>query len=242
MPATPSKSSVPFVRSGSEGPPEPVQRYLAAVSLHNRAPVRRARLTQSGVFRIREEPPRWEPFTAEQAVTTEPKGFVWKAKVRMGRLLSVRVVDAYQNGAGFLRARLLGIVPLAKAEGPEADDGELMRYLSEAVWYPSALMPDTRLRWQPVDDRAAVAVLRDCDHEVALKFSFDGDGLVFRVDGDRFRTEKGGYRKRPWTAYCSNYAERYGFLIPLEARVAWHLPGGEMEYFRGSIQSIEYDP
>lgn len=207
MPVAPSKESVPFVRSGSEGLPAPVQRYLRAVNLHNRARVQRVRFTQSGVFRIREEPPRWESFTAEQTVTTEPPGFVWKAKIRMGRVLSVRVVDAYQNGAGFLRARLLGIVPLAKAEGPEADEGELMRYLSEAVWYPSALEPDTRLRWHLVDDRAAVAVFRDCDHEVALKFSFGGDGLVFRVDGDRFRTEKGGYRKRPWTAYCSNYAE-----------------------------------
>lgn len=241
MPSSPAKQEE-FSSPHREGLPSPVRRYLSAAVPENRPLPARIRLTQSGVFCIRDEPARWEPFTAEQVVTTEPPGFVWKANIRMGRLLSVRVVDAYQLGAGSLKARLLGIVPLAKAAGQELDEGELMRYLSETVWYPPVLLPGVRLRWQSLDERSAVATFRDSGHEAALKFSFDNDGLVFRVDGERFRTVKDAYRKTPWTAYCSDYAERDGFLIPLEARVAWHLPEGEREYFRGRIQSIVYDP
>jgi hypothetical protein len=218
-----------------------VRRYLTAVIPENRRRVRRARFTQSGVLRVGEEVGKWQPFTAEQDVVTNPPGFVWNATVRMGPLLSVRVMDAYQNGCGVLRARLLGVVPVARASGPEMDEGEMMRYLAEAIWYPTALVPDERLRWWPVDESSALAVLSDKGREVSVKFRFDDQGMVYRIDADRYRAENRGYRRRPWSAYCGEYALRDGFRIPLEARVVWHFPQVELEYFRGRIESAEYN-
>jgi hypothetical protein len=52
----------------------------------------------------------------------------------------------------------------------------------------------------------------------------------------RFRIAENGL-----AAYCSNYAERDGFVIPLEPRLAWYLRGGEREYLRGTVRSMEYD-
>jgi len=144
--------------------------------------------------------------------------------------------------AGLLRARLLGVFTVADASGPEADSGEMMRYLAEAIWYPTALVPDEWLRWQAVDERSAIAVLTDGGQEVAVKFFFDDEGLVSHFEAERFRIEKGRCRKVPWRAYCSGYTVRGGFRVPREARVAWRLPEGELEYFRGRIENIEYDP
>ena len=225
-----------------EDVPTPVRRYLAAAVPENRPRVQRVRFTQAGLFRTRDEGEHWQPFTAEQHVSTDPPGFVWEASIRMAPFLSVRVADTYQEGRGALRARLLGVVPLAEAAGPEMDEGEMMRYLAEAIWYPTALVPDERLSWRPVDERSALAVMNDGGREVAVKFSFDEEGMVFRIDADRFHAENGGYRKRPWTAYCGVYELRDGFRIPLEARVVWHYPKVDLEYFEGRIQSIEYDP
>jgi hypothetical protein len=225
-----------------EGLPEPVRRYLALAIPEGRPRVRRARFTQAGVFRTRDEPEQWQPFRAVQQVTTSPPGFVWDATVRMAPLLSARVVDAYRHGSGVLRARLLGVFTVADAAGPEVDSGELMRYLAAAIWYPTALAPNERLRWQAVDERSAIAVLHDSGREVAMKFCFDDNGLVSHIEAERFRVEKGRSRKIPWRTYCSRYEVRGGLRIPLEARVAWCLPEAELEYFRGRIEEIEYDP
>jgi hypothetical protein len=224
-----------------EGLPAPVRRYLGLVIGESRPRVRCVRLTQTGLFRTREQPEQWQPFRAVQHVTTSPPGFVWDATVRMASLLSVRVVDSYREGSGLLRARLLGAFTVADSSGPETDSAEMIRYLSEAIWYPTALVPDERLRWQALDDHSAVAVLSDCGREVAVKFRFDEQGLVSCIEAERFRIEEGRTRKVPWRAYGSRYEVRGGFRIPLEARAAWCLPEGELEYFRGRIESITYD-
>jgi hypothetical protein len=225
-----------------EGLPPPVQRYLARVIPEGSQRARHVRITQSGVFRTRDQPERWQDFHAVQHVSTTPPGFVWDATIRMGPLFSVRVLDAYREGSGRLLARLLGAFPVADESGPEVDSGELMRYLAEAVWYPTALVPDDRLSWQPLDDRSAVAVLKDGGQEVSMTFHFDEDGLVSAVEGERFRAENGRYRKLPWVGYHSSYELRDGFYVPTEARVAWRLPEGDSEYFRGRIQGVEYGP
>ena len=224
-----------------EGLPAPVRRYLGLVIPEGQPRVRCVRFTQTGVFRTREEPEQWRLFRAVQHVTNSPPGFVWDATVRMAPLLAVRVVDAYHEGAGLLRARLLGVFAVADASGPETDSGEMMRYLAEAIWYPTALLPDEWLRWQALDDRSAVAVLNDRGREVSVQFHFDDEGLIRCCEAERFRIEKGRSRKLPWRAYCSGYEVRGGFRIPLEARVVWRLPACELEYFRGRIESIAYD-
>jgi hypothetical protein len=160
----------------------------------------------------------------------------------MAPLLPARVVDAYREGSGMLRVRLWGVFTLVDVSGAEVDSGEMMRFLAEAIWYPTALVPNERLRWQAVDERSAIAVLRDGGREVAVKFCFDDEGLISHAEAERFRLEKGRSRKVPWRADCSRYEVRDGLRIPLEARVAWCLPEGEMEYFRGRIESISYDP
>jgi len=242
MAAARREDSELVTKSQYEGLPAPVRRYLALVIPEGRSRVRRVRFTQTGVFRTREQPEQWGPFRAVQHVATSPPGFVWDATIRMAPLLSARVVDSYIEGAGLLRARLLGVFTVADASGPEADSGEMMRYLAEAIWYPTALVPDEWLRWQAVDERSAIAVLTDGGQEVAVKFFFDDEGLVSHFEAERFRIEKGRCRKVPWRAYCSGYTVRGGFRVPREARVAWRLPEGELEYFRGRIENIEYDP
>ena len=38
-------------------------------------------------------------------------------------------------------------------------EGELMRFLAEAAWYPTALLPSQGVRWQGADERSAFATL-----------------------------------------------------------------------------------
>ena len=74
--------------------------------------------------------------------------------------LNVLVHDAYIAGEEFLQADLLGLVTLADIrDTSEAAQGEQMRFLAEAAWYPTALLPSQGVRWEAIDDLSARATL-----------------------------------------------------------------------------------
>ena len=96
------------------------------------------------------------PFTADQLVTVRPPGFDWDARIRMLPGLSVFVRDAYREGAGLLRAEAAGLVTVADLPpSPDLARGELLRWLAEAPWFPTALLPSQGVRWEALaEDRA----------------------------------------------------------------------------------------
>jgi hypothetical protein len=64
----------------------------------------------------------------------------------------------------------------AAAGGIEMNSGSLHRYLAEAVWYPSALLPGPRQQWTPVDATRALATLTNDRTSVSLEFRFAESG------------------------------------------------------------------
>jgi hypothetical protein len=123
----------------------------------------------------------------------------------------------------------------------ELAEGELIRFLAEAAWYPTALIPRPGLEWTETGQNTARATLSDGSISVDLDFTFGKDGMI-----DTVRTEK-RYRgvddeviPTPWEGRFWNYQRRDGMMIPVEGEVAW-LPAGEKKpYWRGTIQEIEY--
>jgi hypothetical protein len=76
----------------------------------------------------------WKPFTAGQVISIHEPGFARLARMQAAPLVSARILDCYVDGEGLLDARLFGSLPLARAAGPQADEGELMLYLAELAW------------------------------------------------------------------------------------------------------------
>src|SRR5207249_11032068 len=99
-------------------------------------------------------------------VSTDPPGFVWDAAIRVAPFLSVRVRDAYIRGAGSMQGRLAAVVTVVdQRDRPELNAGALQRYLAEAVWFPTALLPGQGVAWQAVD--------RSEEHTSELQSRFD---------------------------------------------------------------------
>jgi hypothetical protein len=226
------------VLAATEKLPPPVRRYLRHAVPEGRAMIRRVRIEQDGAFRA-EAGAEWQAFRALQHVTTSPPGFVWDASI--GEALPIHVMDAYLRGSGRLRAKLLATFVVADAAGPEVNSGQLSRYLAEAIWYPSALLPSDRLHWSALDNHSAIAELRDRGTKVFVTFHFGGDDQITGISAQRYYTEAGRQELREWVAWCGDYFTQDGFRIPRETRVAWKLPSGEFEYFRGRVQGIEYE-
>jgi hypothetical protein len=225
------------------GLPAPVQRYFRAVLREGQPMVAAVSVEHAGTFNMSETGEQWKPFTSSQRVVTKRPGFVWDGRIAMMPGLRVRVHDAYVAGEGILHATLFGLVPLADVRGtPEVAQGELMRFLAEAAWYPTALLPSQGVRWEAVDERSAKATLRDGETTLTLTFRFDEAGLIESVRAEaRGRTVKGAVVPTPWEGRWRNYELRDGMRVPLEGEVAWMLPEGPKPYWRGRITSLSHE-
>ena len=233
-----------FDRAELAALPAPVQRYLGRVLKEGQPLIAVARFTHSGTFNLGATQPRWAPFTSDQIVITQRPGFDWDGRIAIGAGLSVRVHDAYVAGEGLLVAKPMGLFAVANIRGtPEVAQGELMRYLAEAPWYPSALLPSQGVRWQAIDERHAHATLTDGNTTVSVVFSFGADGLIETVFAQaRARTVADRIEMTPWQVRVWNYAERGGVTMPLEGEVAWLLPAGPYPYWRGKLETISHEP
>ncbi len=223
--------------------PAPVARYFRAVLTPGQRLVTAARVAHTGTFNLDESGERWVPFTSHQLVITRRPGFDWDARIRMAPGVTVRVHDAYVAGEGILHAAVFGLVTVAEMRGtPEAAAGELMRYVAEAVWYPTALLPSQGVRWVAVDERTARATLADDPTQVTLEFGFDTAGLIATVRAaERSRAVGGRPVPTPWQGRFWAYEVRDGMRVPLEGEVGWVLPGGFAPYWRGRITAIAYE-
>jgi hypothetical protein len=227
----------------TEDLPLPVQRYFRAVLKNGQPVVAAARVSQKGQLNMSEADQKWSPFTSTQVVVTQRPGFVWDARIRVAPGIHVFVQDAYVAGEGLLHAKLLGLVTLADIRGtPEAAQGELVRFLAEAAWYPTALLPSQGVHWEALDGTSARATLHDGLTTVSLEFRFDADGPIRSVRAAaRYRTVNGTMVATPWQGTFWAYDVRNGMRVPLEGEVAWQLPEGVWPYWRGRLKEISYE-
>ena len=223
--------------------PFPVQRYLKTVLPDGQRPVAAVEIEQTGTFNISETTERWKPFTARQRVVTQRPGFVWNARIALIPGLPAFVQDACFGGEGLLRVSICGLLSKVHLRGRgELARGELLRYLAEAAWYPTAFLPGQDIIWSPVDDHSANATLQDGDHSITLRFHFDAENLIDTVRAEaRGRTAGTNTVSMPWQCRLWNYVTREGIRVPLEGEAAWMTPEGPKPYWRGKITAFRYE-
>jgi hypothetical protein len=221
--------------------PLPVSRYLRWC-MDDWRPLRLLRIRQRGTLRTDVHSERWMPFTAEQLIAPAASAFLWDAHVKMGPLLHVRVRDAFIEGRGSGHASLLSAFPMSSAAGtPEMNAGALHRFLAEAVWYPTALLPGPDLRWRPVDDHRAVAEITVRDVTVSLEFRFADSGEVTGIyTPARWGSFSEGFAQRGWEGHFREYRTLAGVRVPTEADVGWYDEGEWRCVWKGRI--TEYLP
>ncbi len=232
-----------------DGLPAPVQRFFRAVLKDGQPLVAAVNIEHRGTFNLAAEgPDQWKPFTSTQRAVMRRPGFVWDGRVRMAPGVAVHVHDAYVAGEGILHPAVLGLVSLTELRGTSAEpggvaQGEFMRYLAEAAWYPTALLPSQGVRWTAMDDNAATATLNDGTVSATLLFRFDPrSGVIESVRAEaRGRTVGKSVTLTPWEGRWSDYAERDGLRVPMRGEVAWLAPEGRRVYWRGEVTALRYE-
>ncbi|MGL5016561.1 MAG: DUF6920 family protein [Luteolibacter sp.] len=220
--------------------PAPVRPYFERALTDGQPILRSLDLSLEGMFNMSLEAPQWKPFTSTQHVVANRPGFVWNARIAMFPGLTVRVHDAYVAGEGLLRPSILGLYSLGGVQGEgEIAQGELMRWLAECVWYPTALLPGRGVEWKAVDATSAQATLADGPITLSMLFRFGEDGLVsgIRVES-RGALVAGQTVMMPWEGSFRDYRPVDGMMIPFHGEVAWITPQGEIPYFRGTVTQV----
>lgn len=227
----------------TSGLPAPVQAFFQAVLTERQPVIGALTLEHAGDFNLSESGHRWRPFVSTQRIITRQPGFDWDARMHIVPGAQVRVHDAYIAGEGILHASLFGLFSLAELRGtPAVAQGELLRFLAEAVWHPTSLLPRQGVAWEAIDDRSARATLNDGDIQASLVFRFDAEHRVESVHAEsRPRLMGQATLATPWEGRFWNYEKRDGMAIPLDAEVAWLLEEGRHPYWRGRITRITYE-
>ena len=223
--------------------PPLLKKYFHLV-LEDGAPIiQRASLTQTGGFRSGPDMKGWSNMRARQVFSCQPRGFVWDAAITIFPGFSIRVCDTYIAGCGGIRVKLLALFSMIHAQHRrELDESALQRYLAEAVWFPTALLPSQGVHWKALDEHHAEATLRDGAITTTLQFEFNDDGEIVSVyTPARFREVKGQFIPTPWKGRLSNYIRVGHYRIPQQGEVEWHLNDRVYPYWKASLKEINYD-
>ncbi len=217
--------------------PSPVRRSLERSGAIGKVVPEKVELRQRGEILLGD---RWFPFTAEQEYRLEPPAFHWSGRVRGAGLPLARAEDSLdKRGRGRMHVRLVGLFPVVDASGPEMDQGSLMRWLNESMWFPQVWATEV-ISWTPVDETSANGSVTAGGLTVEAEFRFDTEGRLVDFRADRYRSVGSGFELRPWGTPITAHRRFDGVEIPSAGSGIWYLDDGELEYIRLEITDLGY--
>ncbi|WP_461305868.1 DUF6544 family protein [Albidovulum sp.] len=199
-------------------------------------PLRVASFNQTAELRTRRGGP-FAPVRTWQMVALARPGFVWEARRDLGPLALLRVLDAFVDNEGRLEARLLGSVPVARAEGEKINLAEAYRYLAELPWAPDAIIGNPDLQWRVLSDSRVEVRLQTRDGTARVTFGLDAEGDIETVAAEArpVLMPDGTTRDLPWQGRFGDYARVGPRRIPTYGEVGNVYEDGLEIYFRGRI-------
>jgi hypothetical protein len=221
-----------FSYSQLEELPQPVQKYFKLAIPANQPYIRCVRLKHVGQFKTAPDKPSKDIIGEQYFITSSP-GFIWK-----GKLGPVTAQDMYLVDKGKLSVSLLETFPIMKTEGETVDQGELLRWLGESVWFPTNLLPNDQLEWEPIDSATAKLIYNHNNLSIYFIVSFNEKGEITQLQTERYYK---GKNLVTWIGHCSGYKMIHGFTIPTEIKATWKLNTGDHTYANFKLTEIEYD-
>lgn len=237
--ATRAADATPVRAEALQALPAPIRRWLESAGVVGKPRVQSVRLRQSGGLRTAPSQ-AFMPAQAQQYFSVEPPGFVWQVHVPMARVIPVVGRDSYLDGHGHMLIKALGLIPVVDAEGSAIDQGVLLRFLAEMVWFPGAALAPYVV-WTALDDTSARATMRYRDVSASADFHIDERGRFARLQAQRYMSDGGGASLQDWSVSASAWRRFQGVEVPSAGSVSWLLPEGEFTYYRWEINELEYN-
>jgi hypothetical protein len=177
---------------------------------------------------------KWTWFRAEE-VLHRTRGFIWKARVGP----FIRGSDSLVDGVGACSWKLLGVIPVMSASGPDIDRSASGRWMAESIFLPSMLLPELGATWD-----GSEVVLRRNGESMTLHLGFQERGGL-----REFRTVRWGnpagepFGSYPFGGIVEEERTFGGITIPTRLRVGWHFGTprwAEGEFFRMTVDEAVF--
>lgn len=128
----------------------------------------------------------------------------------------LRADESYIDGSGRM------VLPFGVIENePKVDMAANLGLWGEAVWLPSILATDPRVRWEAIDATTARLIVPFGDAEDSIDVTFDPQtGLIAGAIAQRYR-EAQDTEKIGWRLQFDGWQRFNGLLIPSPAGVRW---------------------
>lgn len=218
--------------------PPAAQRYFAhAGVVAGTAIPRLVTLHQKGRIRSSLEAD-WMTLEAEEAYSTSPPAFVWRAWFPTPMMPIALGRDEYLDGEGSILMKLLALVPVADEHGDELRAAGLMRFLNEMTWFPAAFLGDN-VTITAVDDTSFGVALTDRGLTAQATMIVDADGRLLNFRATRFNT--GTRTMETWETPMTAEASFEGLTLPSVGSAVWKLAAGDLDYIELTVTDIRYD-
>lgn len=218
--------------------PDPVQRYLRLSGVVGEPRVHHVRVVLRGRIRAGPDDP-WMPFTSVQTnVVDDPARFFFMDARRAG--LPVDVLHVYRDGEASMTVRLLSLLPLVDARGPEMNRAETVTLFNDLVLFAPGALIDPEIEWEPVDDHTVRARYTAGTNTVSAVLTFDEEGrIVDFVSDDRMAATSDGFQAMPWSTPVGAYGTLRGAPRMTAGDGVWHAPEGAYAYIELQVLDVE---
>lgn len=225
--------------------PSPVQQYLRVSGALGKP--RPTSLVARWKGRIRggaTEP--WMDFTAEQVNTfgsTPARLFLMDATMKG---LPTDVFHRFVDEQATFRVRLLSLVPVVDAKGPEMTHSETVTMFNDICLLAPGRLVDPSIRWEAIDGSSARAFYTQGHETISAELHFDARGMLIDfVSDDRAAASKDGssFVRQRWSTPLTE-ARRYGeLLLPSTGSALWHpKEGPSFSYIELVLLELRYEP
>ena len=217
--------------------PSPVKRWLEGSGAIGKPRARTVRLLQRGEMRTSPTGPFMHA-EAKQYFTVDEPGFVWTVDVTMFGVVPVVGRDTCIDGRTRMFIQAGGLVTVADGTGEKFDQGGLLRYLGEIIWFPSAALAPS-ITWEPIDDAKAKATISHRGTTASAVFEFDDRGRLTTMSAKRYFN---GETLEDWSIPITEWKSLRGISMPTRGSAVWKLSpekGGDFEYYRWEILDVE---
>lgn len=218
--------------------PEPAQRYLQHAVAPGTPLTSAVWAKMGGEIKLND----WLPFRAEQVIVWE-RGFIWQASVKMFGL-PVRGSDRLVDGQGAMRWKLLGLIPVMTADGPDITRSAAGRVAAESVWLPSVLRGE-HVSWSSLGSTQLTANFTAYGEPIELTLSVAENGRLESVSLPRWgNPDDSTYGYQTFGSFVDEERTFDGYTIPTRLRAGWYFGDdrfeSEGEFFRATITDVTY--
>ncbi|HKJ16344.1 MAG TPA: DUF6544 family protein [Xanthomonadales bacterium] len=233
-------ASVQFDPASIASLPEPAQRYFRYTISPGAVLHRAVVIEMSGQIGLgTKKEPNYRTMKAQQVLAT-PYGFVWKLEAG-----PISGSDGAMPDHSWTRFWLFGVLPIVRAGRNEDHRRSAFgRVVAEgAFWAPASLLPGENVRWEPLDNNSARAILTFGGFEQGVDITVAQDGRPTRVVIQRWSNENPEkvFREQPFGGDLSGFQDFGEYRLPTSVEGGNHIGTDDyFPFFKATVTTIRF--